>query len=119
MPSQTLLHADIFFFIATIGFALITICLLICFIYIIGIFRNVKRITVKIEAGMSAVETETREMVEDLRDSMAFRMLFGTKAKHVTRKPKANASSESMLAVRRPSVKKKVKKVVQDVSDEA
>ena len=115
MQSQTLLHADIFFFVATIGFSLITICIFICLIYMIGIFRNVKRLTEKIESGMSAVELETREMVEDLRDSTAFKMLFGSKRKKSARP----TSSSSMPATRRRvAPKKKLKEKVAEISEE-
>lgn len=81
MSSQTLVHADIFFFIATICFSLLTLFILIILVYIIGIMRRVKRITEKIESGMSAVQEDTKEFIADLQDSTAFRMIFGSKGR--------------------------------------
>ncbi len=77
MPSQTLIHADIFFFISSIGFTLVTLVILIGLVYVVSILRKVDRITGKIEAGVETMEEQTKEFVSDLRDSMAFRMLFG------------------------------------------
>lgn len=77
MPTQTLIHADIFFFIASIGFVLITCILAVGLVYMIGILQSVRRITDKIESGIATVGEDAKELVSDLRESMAFRMLFG------------------------------------------
>ena len=81
MASQTLIHADIFFFIASIGFTVVTIALLIGLFYIIRVVRSVDRITTKIEIGIDTVSDDAKDLVADLRDSMAFRMIFGGQRK--------------------------------------
>lgn len=74
---QTLVHADIFFFISSVGFVLVTCVLLAGLMYMISILRSVRRITERIENGMDTVGEDARELVSDLRESAAFRMLFG------------------------------------------
>ena len=84
MASQTLIHADIFFFISSIGFILVTIALLIGLFYIIRVVRSVDRITVKIEDGIDTVGDDAKNLISDLRDSMAFRMIFGGRKRKIT-----------------------------------
>lgn len=74
---QTLIHADIFFFISSVGFVLVTCVLLVGLMYVISILRSVRRITERIENGMDTVGEDARELVSDLRESTVFRMLFG------------------------------------------
>jgi len=77
MQEQTLIHADMFFFISSIGFVLITIALLVGLAYIISILHKVRSITTKIEAGVDTVGDDAKNLISDLRDSTAFRMIFG------------------------------------------
>lgn len=77
MQTQTLVHADIFFFISSIGFIIVTLILSVGLVYMIGVLKSVRRITDKIEADIDKVGQETKELVEDLRDSTAFRLMFG------------------------------------------
>jgi hypothetical protein len=81
MSTQTLIHADIFFFISSLGFVLVTLVILVGLFYIIRILQGVRRITDKIEAGIDTVGEDAKELVSDLRESMAFRMLFGGRKK--------------------------------------
>jgi len=81
MSSQTLIHADIFFFISSIGFVLIALAVLIGLAYVVSILRRIDRLTEKIENKVETMEEHTKEFVSDLRDSMAFRMLFGSRKK--------------------------------------
>lgn len=77
MQNQTLIHADTFFFISSVGFVVVTFLVTIGLIYIIRILHSVRRITEKVERGINTVEEDTKELVSDLRESMIFRMLFG------------------------------------------
>ena len=79
MPTETLIRADIFFFISSIGFILLTIALLTGLFYVIRIMKSVDRITAKIESGIDTAGDEAKEFIADLRDSTAFRMVFGSK----------------------------------------
>jgi hypothetical protein len=81
MPSQTLIHADIFFFISSIGFVLIALVILVGLGYVVSILRKVNRITEKVETGIEAMEENTQEFISDLRESTVFRMLFGGRKK--------------------------------------
>ena len=82
---QTLIHADIFFFISSVGFIIVTLVVLVGLAYIISILRKVDRITEKIETGIDSMEENTKEFVSDLRESMAFRLLFGARKKRQSR----------------------------------
>ena len=42
---DTLIHADIFFFVTTIAVVVITIALTVLIIYLVKVFRNVRKIT--------------------------------------------------------------------------
>lgn len=84
MASQTLIHADIFFFISSIGFTIVTIALLIGLFYIIRVVRSVDRITTKIEEGIDTVGDDAKNLISDLRDSVVFRMIFGGRKRKMT-----------------------------------
>ena len=61
---QTLIHADIFFFISTIATVIISICVVIVLIFVILILKNLHRLseTVKTEAGYIAKD------IDDIRE---------------------------------------------------
>jgi len=82
---RTLIHADIFFFISSVGFVVVTFVMLVGLVYIISILRRVDRITKKIETGIGTMEEHTREFVSDLRESIVFRVLFGGRKKRNTK----------------------------------
>lgn len=77
MQNQELIYADTFFLISSIGFIVVAIVLVIGLIYMISILRSVRRITEKIEAGIETVGEDAKELIGDLRESTAFRMIFG------------------------------------------
>jgi len=60
MPNESLIHADIFFFISTIALILITIGISIAFVYVIRILKNVDDVSNKIKS-------ESKEIVEDIK----------------------------------------------------
>lgn len=74
---NTLIHADMFFFISSIGFIIFAILLTIILIKSIQIINRVDRISKKIEDGMSTVTDEVKDLIEDLKDSPIFRFVFG------------------------------------------
>lgn len=58
---DTLIHADVFFFVTTIAVVVVATVLTIVLLYLVKILRNVKRIT-------EQVHEETVLFREDLRD---------------------------------------------------
>lgn len=77
MPGSTsLIHADIFFFISTISLVLITAGLVIAFVYVIGILKNVREITERAKLEWTDIVADVRKLRAALRDE-------GVKWKHV------------------------------------
>ena len=58
---STLIHADVFFFISTIGFILIIICVLIAMIFVLIILRNLAQISKR-------AKEESFEIINDIKD---------------------------------------------------
>lgn len=99
MPNESLIHADIFFFISTIALVLISIGIVIVLVYVIKILRNVGEVTDKIKV-------ESGEIVEDLKKLRASLRDEGIKWKHM-------ADLVRMFFVRKgKKVKKKVDTVI-------
>lgn len=78
---NTLVHADIFFFISTIGFIVLFALGVVLLVYVIGILRQIRKITAKIGDNVEDISDEAKEFVYDLRASAIYRMLFGRKKK--------------------------------------
>ena len=87
---NTLIHADAFFFIATIGFVILFILLAIALVYLIRLFRSVTTITKGLEANALAIGDDAQALVADIRDSSIFSLIFGrrTRRKGVATKEK-------------------------------
>lgn len=78
---NTLVHADIFFFISTIGFIVLFAIGVVAAVYVVGILRQIKKISQKIGENAEDISDEAREFVHDLRESTIYHMLFGRKKK--------------------------------------
>ena len=76
MPNESLIHADIFFFISTIALVLISIGVIIASVYVIKILKNVKEVTDKINAESTELVSDLKKLRANLRDE-------GVKWKHV------------------------------------
>ncbi|MES2224438.1 MAG: hypothetical protein V4478_00460 [Patescibacteria group bacterium] len=74
-------HADIFFFVATIGFIIIFIVIVIALIYLISILKSIHRISAKIEKDIDNIGDTAKEFVMQLWDSTIFSWIFGKKKK--------------------------------------
>jgi hypothetical protein len=81
---DTLLKADIFFFIASLGVVAVTIAILITSYYIIRVVRKVERLEERLAPKVHATSEGVQEMVEDIKDSSVFRLFF--KKKKITKK---------------------------------
>ena len=74
-------QSQIFFFISSIGFVFLWILVAIFLVYLIRATNTFSRIMNRIEKDIDEIGDTTKEMVEDMRDSMIFRFLFGKKRK--------------------------------------
>ena len=73
---ETLVKADIFFFVATIAVALFTIFLIIALYYGIIAFKRIRKLSDKVEANFDTASTEVKEIVEEVKSSFLFNFLF-------------------------------------------
>jgi hypothetical protein len=76
MPNQSLIHADVFFFISTIALVIISAGLGVAIFYLIKILRNVREFSDK-------AKEEGFEMLSDLKKLRAGLRDEGIKWKHV------------------------------------
>ena len=74
---ETILKADIFFFITSVSVVVITIVLLIAGFYFIKILRNFYKISEILKNYVENTENELREMAQHIRQSRLFTFLFG------------------------------------------
>lgn len=76
MPNESLIHADIFFFISTIVLVIFSIAFGMILFYVLRIVKNVRDITDRLRA-------ESVEIVEDLKKFRGMMRDEGLKWKHV------------------------------------
>ncbi|MSU44723.1 hypothetical protein EXS45_00885 [Candidatus Nomurabacteria bacterium] len=76
-----LLQSQIFFFISSIGFVVLWILVAILLFYFIRAINTFNKILEKIEKDVDSIGDTTKEMLDDMRDSMIFRFLFKKKKK--------------------------------------
>ena len=78
---DTLIHADIFFFVSTICFVVLTGLLVVMFTYVIGILRRIRAVSDKIGDNVEHISEDARDFIKDVRESGVYRMLFGKKTR--------------------------------------
>ena len=76
---DTLLQSQVFFFISSVGFVLLWILVAIFLYYLIRATSAFSRIMEKVEKDIGNIGDTTREMLDDLRDNIVFKFLFGKK----------------------------------------
>jgi len=74
---ESILKADIFFFITSIFVAIIAIVTIIAGIYFILVVRNFYRISRIMRGYAESADTNLRELGEQVRNSKLFVFLFG------------------------------------------
>ncbi|MDB5266602.1 MAG: hypothetical protein JWN89_417 [Parcubacteria group bacterium] len=79
---DTLVHADIFFFVTTIAVVLVSAGLLWALVYIVGAVKRLEVYVHKIAENTKDATEEVKEMGEDIRDSFLYQLLFKKKKKH-------------------------------------
>lgn len=83
---ENLLQSEIFFFISSLSFILLTILLSIAVIYIISILRDFKSISRKIKSGADYAGEHVEELAKNLEDSAIYKFIFGKKRKAKSKK---------------------------------
>lgn len=93
----SLIHADIFFFISSIGFIIIFILAIVAAGYFISLLRKINRLTKTLEREAEKIGANAEDIIDDIRSSMVFRFLFGATAsarKSASHKKKKAARKE-------------------------
>lgn len=80
---NTLIHADIFFFVTTIAVIIFTILASIAMYYLIGALKNFKKITKNLEHRIDQagdqISDEADYLKNRLHDSFIFNLIFAKK----------------------------------------
>ena len=79
---NALLQSQVFFFISSIGFILLSILTAVFLYYLIRATRTFCEIMTGIEKDIDHLGDTTKEMLEDIQDSFIFNLLFHKKKKH-------------------------------------
>ncbi|MFA6397939.1 MAG: hypothetical protein WDK96_03820 [Candidatus Paceibacterota bacterium] len=78
---ESILKADIFFFISSISVVIITLVLLVAGFYFIKIIRNFYKISNILKDYTENANKELRDMGDHVRNSSLFTFLFGREKK--------------------------------------
>ena len=65
---ESIIHADIFFFVASIGFVLVALVICVAAMYIIRILREVEFIVRRVREGLDHVSEEAERIVHDVAE---------------------------------------------------
>ena len=76
------MQSQVFFFISSVGFILLWTLLAIFLAYLIQATCTFSRIMEKIEEDLDNLGDTTKEMLEEVRDSIVFNFIFRKKKKH-------------------------------------
>ncbi len=77
MFMESILKADVFFFITTIAVIVFTVFILIALFYFIKLIRNFYKISKILRNCAEDADSELRELGEQIRQSPLFVFLFG------------------------------------------
>ncbi|KKR79023.1 MAG: hypothetical protein UU24_C0018G0005 [Candidatus Nomurabacteria bacterium GW2011_GWA2_40_9] len=83
---NTLIQADIFFFITSIAVAILTILLVIAFIYFIQILINFRAISDILRGGTENAKESIEALSASLAKNPFIKMIFGRKIKNKKKK---------------------------------
>ena len=79
---NTLLQSQVFFFISSLGFIILWTLIAIFLVYLIRATNAFSKIMEKAEKDINEIGDTTKEMIEDMKDSVIFNFLFRKKKKH-------------------------------------
>jgi len=74
-------QSQVFFLISSLGFVLLWILVAIFLFYLIRATSTFSRILDKVEKDVNDLGDTTKEMLDDMRDNVIFKFLFGKKKK--------------------------------------
>jgi len=72
-------QSEVFFFISSIGFVTLWILVAIFLVYLIRATNAFSKIMEKAEKDINEIGDTTKEMIEDMKDSVIFNFLFRKK----------------------------------------
>ncbi len=78
---ETIIHADIFFFVTTIAVVLFSILIIIVIFYLREILSNFRDISRILKSGVENAGERVEGVLEDVEDSAIYRFIFGKKRK--------------------------------------
>ncbi|MFA6602159.1 MAG: hypothetical protein WCT02_04895 [Candidatus Paceibacterota bacterium] len=81
-------QSQIFFFISSIGFIVLGILGTVLVVLLIKAAYSFLRILTRIESSLDSIGDATKDLIEELRDNVFFRMIFRPGRKSRTRLPK-------------------------------
>ena len=76
---ETLIKADIFFFITSVSVILLTLFILIALYHLIKILKDVEFISDKFQKGTAFATDNLEELVKNINQSSIFKFIFGNK----------------------------------------
>jgi hypothetical protein len=76
---ETLIHADIFFFITSVAMVVLTLLLIVGLFYFLQILRNFRDISNTLKKGVDHASNHLEDLVETMSHNPVFRFLFGRK----------------------------------------
>jgi uncharacterized protein YoxC len=79
-------QTQVFFFISSIGFVILSILFVIFLYYLISAMKSFSRMMNKIEDDVDNIGDTTKEMLSDVRDSAIFNFIFKKKSKTTQKK---------------------------------
>lgn len=74
-------QSQVFFFISSVGFVVLWILTAVFLVYLIRATNTFSKIMSKVEKDIDNIGDTTKEMLEDVRDSVIFNFLFRRKKK--------------------------------------
>ena len=84
--NNTLIHADIFFFIASIGTVIFIVLTSIAIYYLIGLLRNVRNLTGTLQDKVNGVSENLEEMRKKISESLIYNLIFMKKKENKSKK---------------------------------
>ncbi len=76
---ESIIHADIFFFISSIFFILLSILIVMVIFYLRETLQNFRDISRMLKSGVKNAGEHVGEVFEDVEDSAVYKFIFGKK----------------------------------------
>ncbi len=83
---ENILQSEIFFFISSISFIILSILLAVAVINIISILRDFKSVSRKIKNGADYAGEHVEELAKNLEETTLYKIIFGKKRKTKSKK---------------------------------